>query len=327
MNNYLTLSVTIIYYLPLIIMPRKTPIPKTPPPANKAANEPKPRGRKPKTIPRQEPINNPEEDKSNIKQTISGNNKSEIENRKSEITKMEVHHHPEVEKKGLKEYLLEGLMIFLAVFMGFIAENIREDYTEHKKAQEYAVTMASDLTSDTAKLKDYLGYYKFAKMNTDTVNKLIAGSDIRKITTGKLYFYGLWGGGQRIFKSDDATFQQMKSTGALQYFTRPIAREAGEYDRWCRYMQSLDEMDEAVYVEVRKLRSQIFEFQYNNDASEVLRKTSTDNGYSIKKADIAIRDSFINRNPPLLTYDKSLFNQYQELVRSRYMVRKNKCSR
>jgi len=25
---------------------------------------------------------------------------------------MEVHHHPEVEKKGIKEYLLEGLMIF-----------------------------------------------------------------------------------------------------------------------------------------------------------------------------------------------------------------------
>ena len=31
-------------------------------------------------------------------------NKSEIVNRKSEIETMEVHHHPEVEKKGLKEY-------------------------------------------------------------------------------------------------------------------------------------------------------------------------------------------------------------------------------
>lgn len=39
------------------------------------------------------------------------------ENRKSE---MEVHHHPEVEKKGFKEYAFEGLMIFLAVTMGFL---------------------------------------------------------------------------------------------------------------------------------------------------------------------------------------------------------------
>jgi hypothetical protein len=37
---------------------------------------------------------------------------------------MEVHHHPHVEKKSFKEYLLEGLMIFVAVTMGFFAETI-----------------------------------------------------------------------------------------------------------------------------------------------------------------------------------------------------------
>jgi len=47
---------------------------------------------------------------------------------------MEVHHHPQVEKKGFKEYFLEFLMIFLAVTLGFFAENIREKITEHKKA-------------------------------------------------------------------------------------------------------------------------------------------------------------------------------------------------
>src|SRR5689334_23460696 len=46
------------------------------------------------------------------------------ENSKSES--MEVHHHPQVEKKNLKEYLLEGLMIFVAVTLGFFAETIRE---------------------------------------------------------------------------------------------------------------------------------------------------------------------------------------------------------
>ena len=44
---------------------------------------------------------------------------------------MEVHHHPHVDsdshrKKGFKEYFLEFLMIFLAVTMGFFAENLRE---------------------------------------------------------------------------------------------------------------------------------------------------------------------------------------------------------
>jgi hypothetical protein len=39
---------------------------------------------------------------------------------------MEVHHHPHVEKKNFKEYFLEFLMIFLAVTMAFIGENMRE---------------------------------------------------------------------------------------------------------------------------------------------------------------------------------------------------------
>ena len=48
---------------------------------------------------------------------------------------MEVHHHPHVPNhaKPWKEYLLEGLMIFLAVSLGFIAENIREHISEQNK--------------------------------------------------------------------------------------------------------------------------------------------------------------------------------------------------
>lgn len=66
---------------------------------------------------------------------------------------MEVHHHPEVEKKGFKEYILEGLMIFLAVFMGFIAENIREKVTDHEREKQYMESLVKDLASDTASLK------------------------------------------------------------------------------------------------------------------------------------------------------------------------------
>src|SRR5919205_297932 len=62
-----------------------------------------------------------------IEETTTTNHTSNIAT--SEIKNMEVHHHPHVEKKNFKEYLLEGLMIFLAVTMGFFAENLRE-YTK-----------------------------------------------------------------------------------------------------------------------------------------------------------------------------------------------------
>ena len=72
-----------------------------------------------------------------------------------EIENMEVHHHPDLhhKKKNFKEYFLEFLMIFLAVTMGFFAENIRENYVEHKSAREYASLLIEDLATDTVELK------------------------------------------------------------------------------------------------------------------------------------------------------------------------------
>ena len=46
---------------------------------------------------------------------------------------MEVHHHPDhIIKKILKNFFLEFVMIFLAVTLGFIAENVRESISNHE---------------------------------------------------------------------------------------------------------------------------------------------------------------------------------------------------
>ena len=65
---------------------------------------------------------------------------------------MEVHHHPEVGNKNFKDYLLEGLMIFLAVTMGFIAESLRENINSKDKEQEYVVSFVNNLEKDKTSL-------------------------------------------------------------------------------------------------------------------------------------------------------------------------------
>jgi hypothetical protein len=74
----------------------------------------------------------------------------ETQNSQLQTENMEVHHHPNVEKKRFKEYLLEGLMIFLAVTLGFFAENIRESLVDRSKEKEYLSSLVSDLKYDTA---------------------------------------------------------------------------------------------------------------------------------------------------------------------------------
>ncbi|MEO8711084.1 MAG: hypothetical protein ABI405_03120 [Parafilimonas sp.] len=225
---------------------------------------------------------------------------------------MEVHHHPHVEKKNLKEYFLEFLMIFLAVTLGFIAENIREDVTEHQHAKIYAASMIQDLKADTAQLNSYNKYYVYAANNIDSFMQLLAGNDPQNIPSGKLYYYGLFGGAHRNFIPNDATFQQMKSSGSLNYFKPQIAKDVAKYDLLCRTIQSYDEMNLNLYVEVRKARAMIFSFRYNEVANDVYMKF-------MQSPYQAVVDSFIQTNPPLLTYDKTLFNEYIELVRSRFI--------
>jgi len=65
---------------------------------------------------------------------------------------MEVHHHPNVEKKNFKEYFLEFLMIFLAVTLGFFAEQLRENFVDHHLEKQYIQSLYEDLQTDTARL-------------------------------------------------------------------------------------------------------------------------------------------------------------------------------
>src|SRR5689334_17756271 len=98
---------------------------------------------------------------------------------------MEVHHHPKVEKKSFKEYLFEGLMIFLAVTLGFFAENIRASISDNRQLHEYVESMVSDLKSDAAM---YDSSIAFNLQHCDMVDSIITGIRISKERSGKIYY-------------------------------------------------------------------------------------------------------------------------------------------
>src|ERR1700753_2707252 len=88
---------------------------------------------------------------------------------------MEVHHHlelPHGEKKHFKEYMLEFLMIFLAVTMGFIAENIREHLSDSSKEKEYITGLIKDLKVDTTSLNFIIRRGRLQLKGIDTLRSI-----------------------------------------------------------------------------------------------------------------------------------------------------------
>ena len=89
-------------------------------------------------------------------ESVSPNEEPQTINYKLQTEVMEVHHHPQVEKKNFKEYFLEFIMIFLAVTMGFFAESLRERIANNEKEHHYIESLVQDLKKDTAEINQVI---------------------------------------------------------------------------------------------------------------------------------------------------------------------------
>ena len=129
---------------------------------------------------------------------------------------MEVHAHSHTARKKWTHYFWEFLMLFLAVFCGFLAENIREHKVEKDRERIYMKNMLEDLRSDTALYKNYAIATTFALGSIDSLIYLLKSSE-RKSNANRIYFLA------RTFtmRSDllfptDRTYEEMKSSGYLR---------------------------------------------------------------------------------------------------------------
>ena len=154
---------------------------------------------------------------------------------------MEVHHHPEVEKKGFKEYILEGLMIFLAVLMGFVAENIRESITEHKRAVEFAKSYYGDIKKDTLRLHQALRFSAHKIAAADSVITIL--SQPENLRNDTLFYYkSMVAATIMNFEPSAGNYEQIKSTGAIRDFKQKMIDLMNQYDLQARRVIRRDDI-------------------------------------------------------------------------------------
>jgi hypothetical protein len=129
---------------------------------------------------------------------------------------MEVHHHPHVEKKNFKQYFLEFLMIFLAVTLGFFAENVREHFVNSDKEHNYMKGMLQDLEKDTAGVTRVIIFQgEIIKKIDSTLS--IAVADLRAIHTQDTFFHHFFFAYSwiSVFNRKDITIAQLKNAGGF----------------------------------------------------------------------------------------------------------------
>ena len=207
---------------------------------------------------------------------------------------MEVHAHTHTPRKKWTHYLWEFLMLFLAVFCGFLAENFREHQVEHKREKGYITSLIKDVQLDIESLKLSSGIKKGYCTYFDSIVFLLKQNN--PATRNDLYFYARHLGRITEFKYHDGTIQQLKNSGGLRLIrNKEVVDSISVYD------------NEAVRV---VLNQQEFEREQRNDfLSNQIGKIF--NGYIWNEmVDSKGAISHTSGNPELATTNQELINDF-----------------
>ena len=145
---------------------------------------------------------------------------------------MEVHHHTH-HPKSWKEYVQEFLMLFFAVFLGFMAEYYLEYRAERHKEHDYLVSMNEDLKADLNEMK-----FKNSNMEemVNSGNKImqliykpvLEDADVDSIYLNSIVLI------TRFYNIDfsSGTIDQLRNAGGFRLIqNEKIVRKISEYEK------------------------------------------------------------------------------------------------
>ncbi len=174
---------------------------------------------------------------------------------------MEVHHHPQLQHKSKpwKEYLLEGFMIFLAVFMGFIAENIRESVVERGREKEYLKEMVANLKYDTTRCHNNIAFNEARMKGIDSLRTELQNAMTGKIDGNKLYYFTIkYAAGYNPAFFSSSALTELRSSGSLRILANKelVLKIVDYYDR--TIYNALNSRPDQRMEEMNKTRNEFF---------------------------------------------------------------------
>jgi hypothetical protein len=188
---------------------------------------------------------------------------------------MEVHHHPHVEKKNFKEYFLEFIMIFLAVTLGFFAENIREDITNKAIEKEYMESLLSDLKADTLAISGAIDEWSSINKDVAFIEQSLKAHPVDVKEFYKSLSKDFWH--FDLFKYDNKTVEELKSSGNFRLIrNKKIENRIMSYDLDMKYILTQEKDVKDLMNVSKQAEEKIADYtqiqfgNFNNDSSYIL---------------------------------------------------------
>ena len=216
-------------------------------------------------------------------------------NQKLQTENMEVHKHPHhvTHKKKWEEYLLEFFMLFLAVFLVFVAENIREHQVEKERESAFIKSLTIDLQDDVKSLDAMIAFEHVAIAKLDTLIYLLNDPALAKQNGDQLYYIARLGPRSQPFANNSRTFDQLKNSGGFRLIRNSNAsNNIMAYYNQFSPVRLLEDNYNHEFDNYKRVAAKILD-------PGILRKQENNTGEIMRS----------NDNPTLITYDGGLLKE------------------
>ncbi len=234
---------------------------------------------------------------------------------------MEVHHHPHVEKKSFKEYLLEGLMIFLAVTMGFFAESIRENITKHEKEHHIMEMMVEDLKHDTTEISKTINKIFIRIKEYDTLRNDIIKASKENLSDDEYkrlyYIYRRYGGSRDQYYPVERAMNLLEKEGFGLIRKQNISDTILHYKQFNIRAAEQTNLIFTLQMNTYEFSQEIFDIELLNEFIDIFR--------AIEILDSNKKFTLLNKSPALLKeYAFTLFRARSAIFNFTIFLQQNK---
>ena len=228
---------------------------------------------------------------------------------------MEVHAHSHTERKKWYHYFWEFLMLFLAVFCGFLAENQREHYVEHQREKQYISSYLEDLKADIHQLDSLIAARLNRKRMMDTLTNILNSVD-PDLYGNAIYFYSRRLTVSFLFFNNDRTIQQLKNGGNLRLISKQeVSNAMMDYDQQVRLIEWVKQREEGYLLEYVKRVEEIFDAkEFNKMATGTFGFRMPENNPRLLKKDKQTMQLFINKIHFLNSANSYLLMNFGDLL-------------
>ena len=176
---------------------------------------------------------------------------------------MEVHTHTHTPRKKWTHYFWEFLMLFVAVFCGFLAENQREHFVEHQREKQFMRSLKEDLERDILDLTFDIPFWDSKIKKMDSIRTEIQKPvDKRDITL--LYKLVNSMRDYNKFLYHDRTISQLKNGGSFRLIrNEQISDTLISYDAMVNStLRDMESHSNNLWEQLNFLQNKIFDARY-----------------------------------------------------------------